>query len=445
MESENLIFLSLFVSLLLILWTNTLSPAQFETVPQSSLKQTGVEFDAVSSNIFFVGINVTFLRRNFSFFLSSVFVFFANFLLGFLLLRRWLESGYPPFSNLYESLLFLTWCLLFLYFLVIDFQTFFRTLVKPRGDEAPRSSSPETSGPLGTNFVNSATFALSTAGPQENFEKFKSENKTDDNFSTEAKISNKLSSLIGFLLVSSSLFIYTFATWLLPSSMKVIQPLVPALKSNWLFMHVSIMILSYAALLAGSLFSILYLVLFYKNQSKVVQGFPLVGKAKPPETGGSTAGGLRPGERRTGEGPLWSSAEGRDLRSSGSLSSLGASNSSGVSTLPQLTGVSQVLLSLDSLSYRSLAVAFPLLTLGILSGSVWANEAWGSYWSWDPKETWALITWFFYSIYLHLRIQKLWAGEKAAWVASGGFFVVWICYLGVNLLGKGLHSYGWWN
>ena len=90
-----------------------------------------------------------------------------------------------------------------------------------------------------------------------------------------------------------------------------------------------------------------------------------------------------------------------------------------------------------------MAFGFPLLTLGILSGSVWANEAWGSYWSWDPKETWAFITWLIFAFYLHTRLQYGWEGEKSAFVASFGFFIVWICYLGVNLLGKGLHSYGW--
>ena len=98
---------------------------------------------------------------------------------------------------------------------------------------------------------------------------------------------------------------------------------------------------------------------------------------------------------------------------------------------------------IDYWSYRIIGIGFPLLTLGILSGAVWANEAWGSYWNWDPKETWALIVWFTFAIYLHIRITMGWNGKKPALVASLGFFVVWMCYLGVNLLGKGLHSYGW--
>ena len=98
--------------------------------------------------------------------------------------------------------------------------------------------------------------------------------------------------------------------------------------------------------------------------------------------------------------------------------------------------------SIDNLSYRTISFGFPLLTIGIIAGAVWANEAWGSYWSWDPKETWALITWLVFASYLHARITKSWQGKKPAIIASFGFVVVWICYLGVNFLGKGLHTYG---
>ena len=90
-----------------------------------------------------------------------------------------------------------------------------------------------------------------------------------------------------------------------------------------------------------------------------------------------------------------------------------------------------------------IGLGFPLLTIGIIAGAVWANEAWGSYWSWDPKETWALITWLVFAAYLHTRITRGWQGRRPAILAGVGFAVVWICYLGVNVLGKGLHSYGW--
>ena len=99
--------------------------------------------------------------------------------------------------------------------------------------------------------------------------------------------------------------------------------------------------------------------------------------------------------------------------------------------------------TLDNISYRIIGLGFPLLTIGIIAGGVWANEAWGSYWSWDPKETWALITWLVFAAYLHSRITRGGQGRKPAILAAAGFVVVWICYLGVNLLGKGLHSYGW--
>ena len=108
-------------------------------------------------------------------------------------------------------------------------------------------------------------------------------------------------------------------------------------------------------------------------------------------------------------------------------------------TLPKVS----LLQTIDLWSYRIIGLGFPFLTLGIISGAVWANEAWGSYWSWDPKETWALITWLVFAIYLHSRLLKGWQGKNAAILGSCGFFVIWICYLGVNFLGKGLHSYGW--
>ena len=99
--------------------------------------------------------------------------------------------------------------------------------------------------------------------------------------------------------------------------------------------------------------------------------------------------------------------------------------------------------NLDLWSYKLISFGFPILTIGIVSGAVWANEAWGSYWSWDPKETWALITWLTFSSYLHTRLIQKASKRKSSLVASLGFLVVWICYLGVNFLGQGLHSYGW--
>jgi len=97
---------------------------------------------------------------------------------------------------------------------------------------------------------------------------------------------------------------------------------------------------------------------------------------------------------------------------------------------------------LDDLSYRGIAIGFPLFTLGgMVFAMIWAQKAWGSYWSWDPKETWSLITWLFYSGYLHMRIVRGWEGRPAAWIASVGFVLAFFTLVGVNLLIAGLHSY----
>ena len=100
---------------------------------------------------------------------------------------------------------------------------------------------------------------------------------------------------------------------------------------------------------------------------------------------------------------------------------------------------------LDQLNYRLLTIGFPLLTLGIITGSIWAEYTWGSYWSWDPKETWSLITWLVYAALLHQRLTVGWRGRKAAWVAIIGFGLILFTFLGVNLLLSGLHSYGRWS
>jgi cytochrome c-type biogenesis protein CcsB len=256
---------------------------------------------------------------------------------------RWLENGYFPLSNLYESLLFFTW------------------------------------GITAITVVIERNIAIS---------------------------------LIGAVTSPLSLFVIGFATLSLPEGMQKAAPLVPALKSNWLMMHVSIMMLSYSTLITGSLLSILFLVLTLgKNVS--LQGSSLGGtNLQQVETRNMSMAVL--------EGTINTNKE--KLRSYDSLS---------------------LLETLDNLSYRIIGLGFPLLTTGIIAGAVWANEAWGAYWSWDPKETWALITWFVFAAYLHARITKSWQGKRPAVLASIGFVVVWICYLGVNFLGKGLHSYGW--
>lgn len=97
--------------------------------------------------------------------------------------------------------------------------------------------------------------------------------------------------------------------------------------------------------------------------------------------------------------------------------------------------------TLDSINYRCLTWGFPLMTLGIISGAVWAHSAWGAYWRWDPKETWALITWFLYAALLHGRLAIGWRGRRAALLAIIGFFCLLFTFLGVNLLLSGQHTY----
>lgn len=95
---------------------------------------------------------------------------------------------------------------------------------------------------------------------------------------------------------------------------------------------------------------------------------------------------------------------------------------------------------IDELTYQMVMFGFLFLTIGIITGAVWANSAWGTYWSWDPKETWSLITWLIYAVMLHLRMMRGWNGKQIAWVSILGFMAVLFTYFGVNLL-PGLHSY----
>ena len=217
------------------------------------------------------------------------------------------------------------------------------------------------------------------------------------------------SNVVGAILSPTTLFINSFALFNLPTDMQKLAPLIPALQSNWLMMHVSVMLLSYAALFSGTLLSISFLLLGWIKASIS----PDISKIILQNTDNIT-------------------------------SETDFSFSSGTKEESSLNFLKlEDLNNLDNLSYRLIGIGFSFLTIGILSGAVWANEAWGSYWSWDPKETWALIAWITFAIYLHTRLVRGWRGQKSALVASLGFFILWVCYLGVNLLGKGLHSYGW--
>lgn len=294
----------------------------------------------------------------------------ANLCIAALLGSRWIEAGYFPLSNLYESLFFIAWGITAVHFLA------------------------ESMG---------------------------------------------RSRLVGAFTAPVAMGITAFATLSLPDQMQVAEPLVPALKSNWLMMHVSVMLLSYAALMVGALLAIAFLIVT-RGQSIELRGSSV----------GTGSYRLKRGQEAIATPPaVTGMAHEGATTTYGDLAAGHTAVLEDVRTTvqPQTIPLSPQRLTLadtlDNISYRMIGLGFPLLTIGIVAGAVWANEAWGSYWSWDPKETWALITWLVFAAYLHARITRGWQGRRPAILAASGFVVVWICYLGVNLLGKGLHSYGW--
>ena len=177
-----------------------------------------------------------------------------------------------------------------------------------------------------------------------------------------------ISAAIGFLLW------YTF-----DRHAEGIQPLVPALNSYWMKIHVPANFVGYGAFSLAAMIGVVF-VIKYHAQIKNPQG----------------------------------TLQGR---------------------LPDLS-------LLDDLMYKAIALGFAFFTLATILGALWAAEAWGGYWSWDPKETWALIVWLNYAAWLHMRLTKGWNGKPMAWWAIVGFFVTLFAFLGVNMFLSGLHSYG---
>nr|YP_010162015.1 cytochrome c biogenesis protein [Dahlstedtia araripensis]QRI59724.1 cytochrome c biogenesis protein [Dahlstedtia araripensis] len=265
-----------------------------------------------------------------------------------LLVTRWIFSGHLPFSDLYESLIFLSW-----------------------------------------NF--SIFYMIPWFKKQKN---------------------NYLNTII----TPSVIFTQGFATSGLLTEMHESVILVPALQSHWLIMHVSMMILGYATLLCGSLLSVAILVITFRELIQIFcksKNFYFL------------------------------------INESLSFAEIIYMNMNERNNVLQKISFSinysryQFIQQLDRWVYRIISLGFLFLTIGIISGAVWANEAWGSYWNWDPKETWAFITWTIFAIYLHTKKNnKLEENVNSSVVASMGFLIIWVCYLGINLLGIGLHSYG---
>ncbi|MDP3092568.1 MAG: c-type cytochrome biogenesis protein CcsB [Nitrospira sp.] len=173
-------------------------------------------------------------------------------------------------------------------------------------------------------------------------------------------------------------FIAMGAASLLPYRYQTAEPLVPALNSYWIYIHVSVTLSSYAAFAAAGGLGVMYLV-------------------------------RERAERRGAQSRI-------------------------VAILPDLE-------TIDELGYKAITVGFPLLAFGIILGAMWANYAWGGYWSWDPKETWSLIVWLIYGAYIHARMNRGWEGRRAALYAIFGVLMVVFCFWGVNFLLSGLHAY----
>lgn len=161
---------------------------------------------------------------------------------------------------------------------------------------------------------------------------------------------------------------------------KAISPLVPALQSNWLIAHVVTCFVGYAAFAISAGTGLMYLLKLKSHKSS-------------------------------------------------------KASQHGSIVLPDTD-------TLEDLTHKTMIFGFIWLSMGIITGAIWANSAWGTYWSWDPKETWSLITWFVYAITLHARYTRGWDGKKIAWFAILGFLAVLFTYYGVNFLLSGLHSYG---
>nr|YP_009870084.1 cytochrome c heme attachment protein [Bonnetia paniculata]QKJ82025.1 cytochrome c heme attachment protein [Bonnetia paniculata] len=265
----------------------------------------------------------------------------AFFCITGLLIIRWIYSKHLPLSDLYESLIFLSW---------------------------------------GFSIIHMIPY-------------FKKQKK-----------------FLRALTAPSTFFTQGFTTSGLLTDMHQSEILVPALQSQWLMMHVSMMVLSYAALLCGSLLAIALLVIKFRKIIRIVD---------------KTNNFLK---------NLFSFDMIQYVTERHNI----FKNTSFISSRNYYRF--QLIQQLDHWGYRIISVGFIFLTVGILSGAVWANEAWGSYWNWDPKETWAFITWTIFATYFHTR--KNLEGDKSAIVASIGFLIIWICYFGINLLGIGLHSYG---
>ena len=257
--------------------------------------------------------------------------------------------------------------------------------------------------------------------------------------------------IAGLIVVPLAILAIASAT-MLPQSLKAASPLMPALDSYWIWIHVSCLLVAYGSFATTGAISILYLLKggYWTKRTNLV-AFTLSGAA--------IVGFFAYVHSTTRDSSLWDWY-------AGVCASLGirvgvAGNGQAIATAGLLGAVAGALLgglfnravraewldrlpalrTLDELNYRSVALGFPLLTLGIILGAFWGHVAWGRYWAWDPKETWSFISWLVYGFFLHFRISMGWQGPRLAWIGLGGFVCIIFTYWGVNFLLSGLHAY----
>jgi cytochrome c-type biogenesis protein CcsB len=231
--------------------------------------------------------------------------------------------------------------------------------------------------------------------------------------------------LAGFGVLGISAIAFGYATTWNEGYM----PAVPALQSYWIKVHVPLVIASYASFMVAFVVSTIYLLKLYAEK-RFGSGPAL--RASAAGAGGNFSVAIDQSAMRT------SAMEATVARTETPQIQAAAAN--GDAFAIWLAGLPS-LARLDMLTYRIVAVGLPLLTVGIITGAMWANEAWGAYWQWDPKETAALVSWIVYAAFMHLHTRNAWRGERTAWVSLIGFATIVFCYLGVNIWISGLHSY----
>jgi len=230
----------------------------------------------------------------------------------------------------------------------------------------------------------------------------------------------------GFVLAIAALFLAYGVTW-----NEGTMPAVPSLQSYWAKIHVPLVVSSYSAFMLSFVLSSLYLAKYaYERRLRTGSSGSLRLAAAGP------AGDVSAFAARADDDSLSAPSVTlqRDTPYIAEAAANGSTTAAWLGTLPSLA-------QLDVLTYRVIAVGLPLLTLGIITGAMWAHESWGAYWQFDPKETAALFSWIVYAIYMHLHTRNAWRGLRVALVSVFGFLSIMFCYFGVNIWISGLHSY----